>query len=136
MVRAMKMTRFSEAYAVCRAAAQAPVPAGILDHPGFVTVSRTADELSVVGPEAAITGMDIVEGGWTLFKLHGPFAFDETGVVAGLSKPLADADLGIFVISTYDTDYILVKSENADAAANLWRAQGHEIDDQPTETRE
>ncbi len=128
---AMHLTRFPETYAVSRAAPDAKVPAGVLDTPSFVTVSRTADELSVVAPEAAITGMEIVEGGWALFKLHGPFAFDQVGVVAGLSRPLAAANIGIFVISTYDTDYILVKSQDAAASAALWREQGHEVEEGP-----
>lgn len=122
----MRLTQLPETYAVARAGATATVPAGILDGPGFRTVSRTADELSVVVPEAEITGMDTVDGGWTCFKLHGPFAFDEVGIVAGLSRPLAEADIGIFVISTFDTDYILVK--DPDAAAALWRGEGHDID--------
>ncbi|MEM1162338.1 MAG: ACT domain-containing protein [Pseudomonadota bacterium] len=121
----MHLTRLSDPYAVCRAAADAPVPTGILDGPGFRTVARTADELSVVAPEADITGMDRVDTGWTAFKLHGPFAFDEVGIVGGLSKALAEREIGIFVVSTFDTDYILVK--DPDGAAEAWRDQGHEV---------
>ena len=122
----MRLTRLPETYAVARSGPATPVPDRILDGPGFRTVSRTADELSVVAPEAEIAGMDKVDGGWTCFKLHGPFAFDEVGIVAGLSRPLAEAGVGIFVISTFDTDYILVK--DPDAAAALWREEGHTID--------
>ena len=121
----MHLTQLPGRYAVARADAEAPVPPGVLDGPGFRTASRTDDELSVVAPEDAITGMDRVDTGWTVFKLHGPFAFDEVGIVAGLSKALADRDIGIFVISTFDTDYILVK--DPDGAAQAWRDQGHEV---------
>ena len=72
--------------------------------------------------------MDTVDGGWTCFKLHGPFAFDEIGIVSGLSRALADREIGIFVISTYDTDYILVKQDNAAAAMVAWQDLGHQID--------
>lgn len=113
---------------MARAAAAAKVPAGILDVPGFRTVSRTADELSIVAPESGITGMETVDGGWACFKLHGPFAFSETGILAGLSKALADRQIGIFAISTFDTDYILVKQADAEGAIKAWQSDGHEVD--------
>ncbi|MFK7942807.1 MAG: ACT domain-containing protein [Paracoccaceae bacterium] len=91
-------------------------------------MSRTEDELSIVAPEGDVAGMDTIDGGWNCFKLHGPFAFDEVGIVAGLSKSLAERKIGIFVISTYDTDYILVKQENAADAAAAWIESGHMVD--------
>ena len=123
----MKLTQLHGDYAVARSGPATPVPSGFLDGSGFLTVSRTEDELSLVGPTAAITGMDTVESGWTAFKVQGPFAFDETGIVAALSRALAEAEIGIFVISTFDTDYILVKQENASAAAAVWKADGHTV---------
>lgn len=121
----MKLSRLRGSYAVARAASDAPVPPGVLDGGGFRTVSRTADELSVVAPDGDVSGMEQIETGWTVFKLHGPFAFTETGIVAGLSAALAEREIGIFVISTFDTDYILVK--DPDAATMAWRDQGHEV---------
>ncbi len=123
----MQLTQLPGDYAVARSGPAAPVPEGVLSGTGFRSVSRTEDELSVVAPTQEITGMDIVDRGWTAFKVHGPFAFDVTGVVAGLSTTIADAGIGIFVVSTYDTDYILVKSEHARKAADAWRSSGHEV---------
>ena len=132
----MELTQLHGDYAVARSGPATPVPEGFLSGAGFLqddfrTVSRTEDELSLVGPTAAITGngiqMDKVEAGWTCFKVQGPFAFDETGIVAALSRALAKAEIGIFVISTFDTDYILVKQENAEAAATVWRQDGHKV---------
>ena len=123
----MKLTQLLGDYAVARSGPAAPVPEGFLSGADFLTVSRTEDELSLVGPTAAITGMDTVESGWTAFKVQGPFAFDETGIVAALSRALAEAEIGIFVISTFDTDYVLVKQENAEAAASAWTADGHTV---------
>ncbi|MEM9063261.1 MAG: ACT domain-containing protein [Pseudomonadota bacterium] len=123
----MKLTQLPGDYAVARSGPATPVPEGFLSGAGFLTVSRTEDELSLVGPTGAITGMDKIEAGWTAFKVQGPFAFDETGIVAALSRALADAEIGIFVISTYDTDYILVKQENAAAAETVWTRDGHQI---------
>ena len=123
----MRLTRLAGDYAVARAGPATPVPEGFLSGAGFLTVSRTEDELSLVGPSEQIQGMDKIESGWTAFKVHGPFAFDETGIVAELSRILAEREIGIFVISTFDTDYILVKQENADSAAQAWASAGHEI---------
>ena len=132
----MHLTRLSGTYAIARAAPDAAPPHGILDAPGFVSVSRTADELSVVAPADRISGMDRVDGGWSVFKLHGPFAFDEVGLVAGLSRPIADAGIGIFVVSTFDTDYLLVKQADTEKAAVVWREAGHEVDSDASERRE
>ena len=127
----MELTQLHGDYAVARSGPATPVPEGFLSGAGFLTVSRTEDELSLVGPTAAITGngiqMDKVEAGWTAFKVQGPFAFDETGIVAALSRALAEAEIGIFVISTFDTDYILVKQENAEAATAAWKRDGHQV---------
>ena len=125
----MRLTRLSGDWAVARSAPDAEIPPGVLHAAGFVSVSRTEEELSVVAPEALVSGMEVVEPGWSVFKLAGPFAFDEVGVVAGLSRTLAEARIGIFVVSTYDTDYILVKRDTAEAAAQAWRAAGHEVID-------
>ncbi len=125
----MQLDELSGEYAVARAGPATPVPDGLLSGAGFRSVSRTDEELSVVAPIEAVAdaGMESIDGGWTAFKLQGPFAFDEVGVIASLSAPLAEAELGIFVVSTFDTDYILVKSENAAAAANVWRAHGQQV---------
>lgn len=127
----MKLTQLRGEYAVARSGPATPVPEGFLSGAGFLTVSRTEDELSLVGPVEAIadldTKMDKFEAGWTAFKVQGPFAFDEVGIVAALSRVLAEATIGIFVISTFDTDYILVKQENANAAATAWKSDGHEV---------
>lgn len=123
----MHLSQMQGAYAVARAGPATPVPEGVLSAAGFVSVSRTEDELSVVAPEDAISGMDKVETGWSVFKVRGPFDFTETGIVAELSRVLADAEIGIFVISTYDTDYILVKQGHATAAVEAWRGAGHEV---------
>lgn len=123
----MKLTQLHGEYAVARSGPATTVPEGFFSGAGFLTVSRTEDELSLVGPVDAISGMDRIEAGWTAFKVQGPFAFDETGIVAALSRTLAEREIGIFVISTYDTDYILVKQGNARAAVRAWEEDGHEV---------
>ncbi len=119
------------AYAVCRLPIDSKLPpwAGeALAEAGFCSITRTAEELSVVClaervPEEVQAARD-----WVCFWLHGPFDFEQTGVLAALLTPLAEVHIGIFAISTYDTDYILVKQENAAAAMRVWRSAGHQVD--------
>ena len=66
------------------------------------------------------------ERGWLALKLQGPFPFSLTGILVSFLQPLAEAEIGIFAISTFDTDYVLVKSAHADAAVAALTAAGHE----------
>lgn len=98
--------------------------AGGLDSP-FFSVTRTADEVSVVGPrvvEGART-----EGPWRAFRVAGVLDFSLTGVLHELTGPVADAGISVFVQSTFDTDYILIREESVDAAVSAWRSAGHEV---------
>jgi uncharacterized protein len=122
----LKYRVLKERLAVCRMAADAPIPvwAG-----GFYCATRTSDELSIVCPENQTdqTGADAtIEGGWVAFKLEGPFPFSMTGVLASFLQPLAEAQIPIFAISTFDTDYVLVKEENLQRALEALGAAGHE----------
>ena len=94
---------------------------------GFFSVTRNSEELSLVVPEANIPATIHAAGGWRLLKVHGPFAFNEVGVVAALANPLARIGVGIFVISTYDTDYLLVQQEEIPAAIEALEHAGHRI---------
>ncbi|EKV28134.1 hypothetical protein C882_1135 [Caenispirillum salinarum AK4] len=125
------LTLMPEALAVCRLPANAAVPDWAWRGP-FQSVTRTGDELSIVcGHDAAPANGSRpglrVDGPWRVFKLHGPFAFDVTGVVSTLTAPLAEAGVGVFVLSTYDTDWILVKEEQAPKAAGVLREAGHDV---------
>jgi hypothetical protein len=122
----LKYRVLKERLAVCRMAADAPIPAWA---GGFYSTTRTSDELSIVCPENQIdqTRPDVtVEGGWVAFKLEGPFPFSMTGVLASFLQPLAEAQIPIFAISTFDTDYVLVKEENLQRAVAALGAAGHE----------
>jgi hypothetical protein len=67
------------------------------------------------------------ERDWRCFEVAGPLDFALTGVVASLSATIADARISIFVVSTFDTDYLLVKAKDAQAAAQALSAAGHEL---------
>ena len=108
-------------YAVCRLAADADVPAA------FFSVTRTPDELSVVCAEQDVPDDTKCEGGWRIFQVAGPLEFSLTGVLADIAAPLASASVSIFAISTFDTDYVLVKEENLARAVEALRGAGHRV---------
>jgi uncharacterized protein len=83
---------------------------------GFYSVTRTADEVSLVCREESIPAGFPLEKDFRLIKVEGPLDFSLTGVLASLLKPLADAAIPVFTISTYDTDYILVRDSQLEEA--------------------
>ena len=85
-------------------------------------VARTADELSVMCPETHIPPDVTYSAGWRCLRVDGDLAFDEVGVAARLARPLAEAGLSIFVVSTHDRDYVLVAE--ADLAKVIFVYQG------------
>jgi hypothetical protein len=119
-----------ERLAVCRFASDARIPAWALEG-GFFCVVRTRDELSIVCsedvcPEDHMPDAALAERGWLALKLEGPFPFSMTGVMASFLQPLAEVRIPIFAISTFDTDYVLIKRENLEQAVAALGAAGHE----------
>jgi hypothetical protein len=111
--------------AVCRLPADAPVPATTTG--ALWSVTRTADELSIVCPVADAAEGAEVERGWRALQVAGPLDFALTGVLAAIAVPLAAADISIFAVSTYDTDYVLVREAALPAAAEALRRAGHDV---------
>jgi hypothetical protein len=93
----------------------------------FSSVTRTRGELSVVCAEGLAPAEARCEGGWRIFQVAGPLDFSLTGILAAIASPLADAGVSIFAISTFDTDYIMVKEENLAKAVDALRAAGHGV---------
>jgi hypothetical protein len=127
----------SEPLSVCRLAAGAAVPAWALGAGSFCSITRTADELSVIcatarvprepshpGHSAAITARD---DGWRAIKLVGPFALTEAGVLLGVAAPLAAARITILPVATFETDYVLIPEARLATALVELRAAGHSI---------
>ena len=109
---------------MCRLAPDAAIPAWALEGEFFCVV-RTRDELSIVCVEDRMPDGARVERGWAALKLEGPFPFSMTGVLASFLQPLAEAKIPIFAISTFDTDYILLKRETVPQAVIALGAAGH-----------
>jgi hypothetical protein len=117
-----------ERLSVSRLPVDAPWPVPPADS-SFYSVTRTGDELSVVSSEdAAPLGEHVrVEADWRALEVSGPLDFGMVGVMASLTAPLADVDVSVFVISTYDTDYVLVHAAALERAVEALRAAGHTV---------
>lgn len=127
--RRLKFRRLADLYAIVRLAPDAPIPAWPTKGE-FTSVTRTADELSIVCPAANLPPNIHSPHRWICLKLEGPFAFSQTGVLLSFIEPQSTNDIPIFTISTYDTDYVLVQEELANAAQQALRNAGHELLDQ------
>ncbi len=113
-------------YAACRLLPSEPVPAWATAG-GFSSVTHTTDELSIICAAAFVPANVHAERGWSLFKFQGPFAFTATGILSAVLTPLATAKVGILALSTFDTDYLLVKTSNLDAAVRALETAGHTV---------
>lgn len=111
-------------YAIVRLAPDAPLPAWATNG-DFTSVTRNADELSIVCPTVNLPSDVNSAHRWICLKLEGPFPFSQTGVLLAFIEPLSTNDVPIFAISTYDTDYVLIQEEFA-SAIDLLRQAGHE----------
>ena len=114
-------------FAVCRLSPDTPIPAWALVAKGFVSITRTADELSIVCAEELTPEDAKCERNWRVFKMEGPFDFALTGILVSVAKPLNEAGISILAISTFDTDYVMVKSKDADKAVATLKSAGHSV---------
>ncbi len=119
-------------YAICRLAPDATIPtwahADTTGADSFLSITRTGAELSVVCPQASVPPDTTAERDWRCLRVEGPFDLTtDTGVLAALAVPLANVGAGIFTVSTYDTDYLLVHDANLDRAVAALTAAGHTV---------
>jgi len=122
----LRLSVLEHRLAVCRLEPRAEIPAWVSGAP-FFCVTRTAGELSVICPEEHIPAGTPCERGWRALELEGPLEFGLTGVLASLAVPLAESEVGILAIATYETDYVLVQESQLDLAAQALRERGREV---------
>ena len=119
------LTVLPDRLAIYRLPADSPAPAWAA---GAVTsITRTAAELSVVCAEGLAPAGTQSQPGWRIFQVEGPLDFSLTGILAAIAGPLADAGVSIFAISTFDTDYVMVREESLAKAVDALRASGHRV---------
>jgi hypothetical protein len=124
--RHLNLSLLPERFAISRLAADAPIPDWATRGP-FFSVTRTGDELSVVTELSCVPVGVQSQPGWRVLKVHGPFVLSEVGVLAALARPLTEAKISLFAVSTFDTDYLLVASETLSAAIATLERAGHTV---------
>jgi hypothetical protein len=117
----------ADTLAICRLDAAAAVPEWTARSPSFLTVSRTSGELSITALASAVPPGVRCERPYRAFRVRGPLPLDLVGILAAIAEPLAEAGLSIFAISTFDTDYVLVRSEDLESAIRTLEGAGHEV---------
>jgi uncharacterized protein len=112
--------------AICRLEAAASIPDwATLGR--FWSIARTEEELSVVCPDGDVPQGVKRETGWRALKVEGPLDFSLTGILASLTAPLAREKVSVFAVSTYDTDYLMVKEEQLEKAIRALREEGNDV---------
>ena len=123
----MKLLTLDELYAIVRLHPDAGLPEWATMGQ-FWSVTRSETELSVVCREDDVPADASAERGWCALEVAGPLDFSLTGVVASLVTPLAEAEVPIFVLSTFDSDYVLVRELDLARAVDALRDAGHTVD--------
>ncbi len=123
---ALTLTLLPDPFAVCRLDREALIP-DWAQTSGFYSITRTHDELSIVCFQRCVPAGVQHEAGWRCLKVEGPLDFALIGILASLATPLARAGVSLFAVSTYDTDYLLVKDNDLEQAAAALREAGHRI---------
>ncbi len=128
------LLQHAEELAVVRLGPGADIPAWAASGSLF-SVTATAAETSLVCGRAGVPRKARQEGPFTAFAVEGPLDFALTGVLSTLLKPLAESEIPVFTISTFDTDWVLVPADRAESAAEEWRRSGHTVRaaDEPTD---
>ena len=91
----------------------------------FSSIIRTDEEITVICPSAIDLATQQCESGWSVLKVIGPLDFSLTGILADISRILSDAKISLFALSTWDTDYILIKSCSREEAIKALTGAGH-----------
>jgi hypothetical protein len=103
------------------------IPSWVWKSGGLVSVTRTADELSIICSTETIGAEPGAVGPYIAYLVDEVLDFTLTGVLSALLEPLTRAEISILALSTHDTDWILVPADRADEAAHAWRRRGHTV---------
>ncbi|MEE9530126.1 MAG: ACT domain-containing protein [Syntrophobacteria bacterium] len=120
----LTLSLLSDTFAICRLEPEADIPSWALAG-DFFSVTRTKEELSLVCLQESVPEGTRCEKGFRCFKVGGPLDFSLTGILSSLTIPLAQAGISVLAISTFDTDYLLVKETQVDRAVQKLSQAGH-----------
>ncbi len=122
----MIFTLLADTFAIVRMQPSDKTPDWATGGP-FVSITRTSDELSIVCREMSVPAGTHADRGWQCLKLEGPIPLNTVGVAAEFTSVLAKAGVSVFPIATYDTDYLLVKGDRLERAADALKSAGHSV---------
>lgn len=125
-MKSLKFTTLEGKFTIHRLKADASIPKAVYTSP-FYAIAKSELELSIVAAEAIAIESEQSEPGWSALRVDGTLDFSETGILAGIAATLAKAGIPIFAVSTFDTDYILLKSERLKDAKAALAAAGHKF---------
>jgi len=120
----LNLTVVDGTFAVCRLGADATIPPWATAG-SFFSITRTADELSIVCRQDTVPQGVVGERGWCCLRVAGTMLFSVVGVLASLTAPLAEVGISVFTVSTFDTDYLLVKEAEFEKATTALQKSGH-----------
>ena len=124
------LTVLTDVVAVCRLPPEEEIPSWV-QNKGLTALVRTPDEFSIICNERYVPGHIKMEKGWRILKVQGPLEISQVGVLAAIATPLAQAGVSIFALSTFDTDYILIREPSLLLAIDALRNAGHTIEVEP-----
>lgn len=124
--RLLRLRVMAETLAVCRLDPLEAIP-GWASNSAWFSITRTPHELSIVCAQQAVPPATRCERDWRGVEVAGPLDFALTGILAALTQPLADAGISVFALSTYDTDYLLVRSTDLEDALSVLTRAGHTV---------
>ncbi|NMH64115.1 ACT domain-containing protein [Shewanella salipaludis] len=122
----MTLAVHPEAYTIHSFSPQTVLPETVFQQDIYF-IGKTKEELSVVVPSTLALDSLEREANWRCFEILGPLGFSMTGILSRVSGTLADAQVSIFAISTFDTDYILVKQNKLERAIDALKKQAYQI---------
>ena len=123
----MKLSRYPETLAVVKLPPGAEVPQWA-ESSSIFSITATASETSIVCAARSVPRKSQHQRPFTAFEVEGPLDFALTGILSRLLQPLADSEISVFTLSTFDTDWILVPGDDADRAEEEWRRSGHTVE--------
>ena len=126
MTRRFRLALLPHELSIVRRSPDAAIPAWASGG-SFFSITRADDELSIVCETSRVPKGEQQSNGWRVFRVDGPLDFSEVGVLSSLSTCLASASVSLFVLSTWDTDYIMVRAAETESASRAFEGEGHAV---------
>ncbi|MEJ6950783.1 ACT domain-containing protein [Natronospora cellulosivora (SeqCode)] len=112
----LSLKLMGEKLAISKISSNMPIPLWVLKSRDFYSITRTEDEMSIISVESSVPSGIESEKGWRAIKIEGKLDFSLVGIISSITTLLADAGISVFVMSTFNTDYILIKETSLSEA--------------------